>query len=235
MQERKKLIIQILILLAVLGLIFVAVKYYKTKYPSQPVSQEEMAPPPLLDTKQFFEILKMDGDNYKVRNLVSKEETAILIPPGVKPNFIGGIKEVKTGYFLELYKYRIISGGIIAHLFNVVATSPLTVKEMPANMSIKITGGLVSKIEKSQFTVTSSSPGGVDSSSRVVAFDSKTIFVIVDHINNKTVEKKSTSANLKDGQSVTVLYTQEKSPGVALATKVEILGLAQLPIGQPPK
>ena len=153
MQEHKSLIIQILILLAVFGLLFGAVKYYKAKYPSKPVSLEEMAPPPLLDTKQFFEILKVDGDSYKVRNLVSKEETTILVPPGVKPNFIGGIKEVKAGYFLELYKYRIISGGIIAHVFNIVATSPLTVKEMPANLALKIAGGIVSKIQAAKDAV----------------------------------------------------------------------------------
>ena len=61
-----------------------------------------------------------------------------------------------------------------------------------------------------------------------------TSFVLIDMLFSKPAEKKTSLANLKKDQSVTVRYAKEEGR-IILARKVEIINKFQLPIGQAAK
>ncbi|MDP3710178.1 MAG: hypothetical protein Q8R29_00430 [bacterium] len=224
-----KILSAIALALVVFGLVY-ATQKKERKEKSGIVTKEEFQIPPLLENRKTFVITDVNKNLYKAKN-GSGEEISIFVPQGVTPNLIG-VKEIKTGYYAEIFKYREVAEGLIAHALNITATDPH--KQFPTALTPaeKTVGGLVKQIEKSSFIIAYAEPGGKNNKTYQVGVSADTVFIKVD-IVSQTKETKTNFANMALDQSVVVHYVQNSED--IKATKVEILSEFRLPIGEPPK
>lgn len=230
-EDKKNLIIKILVALAVIGgLVFVYLKKQQAVKKAQIGQQtEENKPPPLLKESKTFQITEAGRNFYKTKD-ESGKATVILIPKGVIPNLVD-IKEAKAGYYVELFSYRPVADAVIAHSLNVTAADPHKQFSPTFASPEKTIGGIVVEINKTTFKINNLQPGGTSKIYEIIVLPN-TIFTKLDIVKT-TQETKTSFSSLALDQSVAVHYTQNSEE--LKAQKVDILWNYQLPIVQAPK
>lgn len=230
MEETKKIfILKIVIAVAVVGgVAFLAVKKYQASRQKH-IAEDNFKSPPLLDTRKTFQITSVNKNFYKAKG-DGGQEVIILIPKGVTPNFVGS-KNAKVGYYVELFKYREVSNGIIAQYLNISATDPHKQFALAAFADKRI-GGKIMDITKDGFTVAYAQPGGQNGQTYKVKVSAKTVFTKIDAVST-IKETRVGFSSLSLNQSVLVHYANNSAD--IQADKVEILSAFQLPIGSAKK
>ena len=224
--NRKKILIAVgAVVLIGVGLYLV--KNYKGEEEKSKIATEELGPPALLEQRKVFKITEVADNFFKGQELESSKEITIYVPKGVEPYFIN-IKKAEIGYFIELFKYREVAEGVIAHALNVTATDPHKKFDISLSEQRKIIGGVVKDLAKDGFTVVSSQPGNENRQTHKIKVLSGTVFTKINTIS-KTQESAASFKDLLPESSVIVYYTYNSSE--VQAEKVQILNNFQLPIG----
>lgn len=234
---KKDLLVKILsaiaLALVVLGLIYLVQKKEKKEKEKEKktVSSEEFVIPPLLEKRKTFKITDAAKNFFKGKEQESAKEITIYVPKGVEPHYIN-IKKAEVGYFIELFKYREVAEGVIAHSLNISATDPHRQFTLALAFPEKTIGGVVVEIDKTTFKINNPQPGGKNSKIYKIKVLPDTVFTKIDIVKT-TKETKAGFSILALDQSVVVHYTQNSEE--LKAQKVDILWNYQLPIVRAPK